>query len=73
MVRMGVLRKIDQKRMFAVWRVDPPWQPITKKGQGQRMGGGKGGIDHYCTPVKPDRVIIEVGGKCEFIEVCLCI
>ena len=34
------------------------------------MGGGKGAIDHYVTPVKAGRVIVEVGGKCEF-EQCL--
>jgi large subunit ribosomal protein L16 len=39
------------------------------QGQGQRMGGGKGSIDHYVTPVKARRVILEMGGKCEFIEV----
>jgi large subunit ribosomal protein L16 len=33
------------------------------------MGGGKGPIDHYVTPVKAGRVIIEMGGKCEFVEV----
>lgn len=33
------------------------------------MGGGKGAIDHYVTPVKAGRVIIEVGGHCEFFEV----
>lgn len=60
---------MDTNRMFAVWRVDPPWQPVTKKGQGQRMGGGKGAIDHYVTPVKAGRVIVELGGKCEFKEV----
>ena len=32
------------------------------------MGGGKGSIDHYVTPVKAGRVILEVGGKCEFTE-----
>lgn len=69
MIRMGILRKMDQNRMFAIWRVDPPWQPVTKKGQGQRMGGGKGAIDHYVTPIKKGRVILEVGGKCEFSEV----
>lgn len=69
MVRMTLGRKIDVSRMFAIWRVDPPWQPITKKGQGQRMGGGKGAIDEYVTPVKEGRVIIEVAGKCEFDEV----
>ena len=42
---------------------------LTFQGQGQRMGGGKGSIDHYVTPVKADRVILEMGGKCEFAEV----
>ncbi|XP_073985005.1 mitochondrial ribosomal protein L16 [Rhodnius prolixus] len=69
MVRLTVGRKMDPTRMFAIWRVDPPWQPVTKKGQGQRMGGGKGAIDHYVTPIKADRVIIELGGKCTFDEV----
>jgi large subunit ribosomal protein L16 len=31
MVRLGILRKMDQNRMFAVWRIDGPWQPVTKK------------------------------------------
>jgi large subunit ribosomal protein L16 len=31
MVRLGVLRKMDQNRMFAVWRIDSPWQPVTRK------------------------------------------
>lgn len=69
MVRLGILRKMDQQRMFAIWRIDGPWQPVTKKGQGQRMGGGKGSIDHYVTPIKAGRVIVEMGGKCEFTEV----
>lgn len=69
MVRMNTGRHMDYKRMFAMWRVDPPWQPVTKKGQGMRMGGGKGAIDHYVTPVKAGRVIMELGGKCEFKEV----
>jgi len=68
MMRMTVGRKMDQKNMFAIWRVDPPWQPLTRKGQGKRMGGGKGSIDHYVTPVKAGRVILEVCGKCEFKE-----
>jgi large subunit ribosomal protein L16 len=33
------------------------------------MGGGKGPIDHYVTPVKAGRVIVEMGGTCEFLEV----
>nr|CAI5822680.1 unnamed protein product [Callosobruchus analis] len=69
MMRLTVGRKMDQDRMFAIWRVDNPWFPVTKKGQGQRMGGGKGAIDHYVTPVKSGRIILELGGKCEFREV----
>ena len=33
------------------------------------MGGGKGSIDHYIYPVRAGRMIIELGGKCEFAEV----
>ncbi|XP_077256886.1 large ribosomal subunit protein uL16m-like [Temnothorax americanus] len=69
MIRLTIGRKLDQERMFAIWRVDPPWQPVTKKGQGQRMGGGKGSIDHYVTPIKAGRVIMEIGGHCEYFEV----
>ncbi|EFN84563.1 39S ribosomal protein L16, mitochondrial [Harpegnathos saltator] len=69
MIRMKLLRNIDQSKMFGIWRVDAPWQPISKKGQGHRMGGGKGAIHHYATPVKAGRVIIEVGGDCEYFEV----
>ncbi|XP_066992049.1 large ribosomal subunit protein uL16m [Anabrus simplex] len=69
MMRLGIIRKLDTERTFAIWRVDAPWQPVTKKGQGQRMGGGKGAIDHYVTPIKAGRIIVEVGGKCEFAEV----
>lgn len=33
------------------------------------MGGGKSAIDHYVTPIKHGRVIVEIGGHCEFKEV----
>ncbi|XP_076265773.1 mitochondrial ribosomal protein L16 [Rhynchophorus ferrugineus] len=69
MIRLTIGRKMDVNRMFAIWRVDSPWQPLTKQGQGMRMGGGKGAIDHYVTPIKAGRVIVEMGGKCEFKEV----
>ena len=32
MVRFGIMRKIDEKRVFAIWRIDAPWKPQTKKG-----------------------------------------
>lgn len=31
MVRNGISRKLDMKRMFAIWRIDSPWQSVTKK------------------------------------------
>lgn len=68
-IRLVIIRKMDEKRMFAEWRIDPPWQPVSKKGLGHRMGGGKAPIDRFEVPVKPERIIIEVGGYCEFEEV----
>lgn len=31
MIRMTINRKMDASKMFAVWRIDPPWQPLTRK------------------------------------------
>lgn len=31
MMRLTIGRKMDPNRMFAIWRIDPPWQPVTKK------------------------------------------
>ncbi|KAM5224838.1 large ribosomal subunit protein uL16m [Hipposideros larvatus] len=69
MMRLTINRSMDPKNMFALWRVPAPFKPITRKSVGQRMGGGKGAIDHYVTPVKAGRLIVEVGGRCEFKEV----
>ena len=33
------------------------------------MGGGKGSISHYVTPIRPGRIIMEIGGHSEFGEV----
>ncbi|XP_072419551.1 large ribosomal subunit protein uL16m [Chiloscyllium punctatum] len=69
MMRLTINRQMDPKTMFARWRVNAPYKPITRKGLGQRMGGGKGAIDHYVTPVKYGRIIVEFGGRCAFEEV----
>ena len=29
-IRQFINRHFDEKRMFAVWRVEAPWRPITK-------------------------------------------
>lgn len=69
MIRLTVNRKMDARRMFARWCINGPYKPITRKGLGQRMGGGKGAIDHYVTPVRYGRLIVEMGGKMELGEV----
>ena len=25
------INRFDTKKMFAIWRIDPPWQPLTRK------------------------------------------
>jgi large subunit ribosomal protein L16 len=62
MVRSTVNRSLDIKKSFAIWRVDPPWKAVSRHGQGKKLGGGKGEIAFWTTPVKRGRVIVEVGG-----------
>ncbi|XP_051235658.1 39S ribosomal protein L16, mitochondrial [Dicentrarchus labrax] len=69
MIRLTINRKMDPQTTFAHWRVRSPYKPVTRKGLGQRMGGGKGAIDHYVTPVRYGRLIVELGGKVELGEV----
>lgn len=69
MMRLTINRRLDPSTTFASWRVNAPYKPITRKGLGQRMGGGKGAIDFYVTPVKCGRLIVEVGGHVELGEV----
>ena len=56
-MRLYINRNMDQKRMFAIWRTEPLWKPVTKKGQGHRMGGGKKSVQHYIAPVKKGETI----------------
>lgn len=69
MIRLTIGRGMDPKTMFAIWRVPAPSKPVTRKSLGHRMGGGKGPIDRYVTAVKSGRLVVEVGGRCEFGEV----
>ncbi|XP_029654809.1 39S ribosomal protein L16, mitochondrial-like [Octopus sinensis] len=69
-IRLLVNKFVDDgKKYFAVWRIDPPWKPITARAKGKRMGGGKGPISEYVVPVKADRILLEMGGYCEFFHV----
>ncbi|XP_075436764.1 large ribosomal subunit protein uL16m isoform X1 [Ascaphus truei] len=69
MMRLTLIRSLSSRTTFSRWLVVPPHKPVTRKGLGQRMGGGKGAVDHYVTPVKADQLVLEVGGHCEFAEV----
>ncbi|XP_013383577.1 39S ribosomal protein L16, mitochondrial [Lingula anatina] len=69
MMRININKIINEDNMFAVWRVPAPNKPVTNKTEGARMGGGKGPIKYYVTPVKAGRIILEVGGHCEYKEV----
>ncbi|PIR98451.1 MAG: 50S ribosomal protein L16 [Candidatus Colwellbacteria bacterium CG10_big_fil_rev_8_21_14_0_10_41_28] len=50
------------KREGRVWIRVFPDKPITRKAAEVGMGKGKGSVDHYVFPVKPGRIIYEVGG-----------
>ena len=63
-VRQYLLRKLNkQGDCFAFYRVDPPYKPVTAHGAGKKLGGGKGSVQHYTTPVRAGRVILELGGN----------
>lgn len=69
MIRLTINRKMDQRTTFARWRIAPPFKPITRRSLGHRMGGGKGDVELYVTPVRYGRLIVELGGKIELEEV----
>jgi large subunit ribosomal protein L16 len=52
----------DLKRKGRVWIRVFPDKPVTQRGPGQRMGGGKGEIDRYVAVILPGRVILEIAG-----------
>lgn len=45
-----------------VWIRIFPDKPITKKPAETRMGSGKGDVYEYAAPVKPGRMLFEMGG-----------
>ncbi|MDD2758269.1 MAG: 50S ribosomal protein L16 [Patescibacteria group bacterium] len=50
------------RRGGKIWIRVFPDRPVTKKGNEQPMGGGKGSPDHYVAVVKPGTVLFEMGG-----------
>jgi large subunit ribosomal protein L16 len=45
-----------------VWIRIFPDKPISKKPPEVRMGGGKGDLHEYVAPVRPGRIMFEIGG-----------
>jgi len=52
----------EMKRRGKVWICVFPDKPITKRPAEVRMGGGKGGVDHWSAKIKPGRVLFEMDG-----------
>ena len=58
--RIAVTRYVQ--RQGQVWVRIFPDKPITKKGEGVRMGKGKGAPEGFVAPITPGRIIFEVEG-----------
>jgi large subunit ribosomal protein L16 len=61
--RIAMTRRM--KRVGKVWIRIFPDKPITRKPAETRMGSGKGAPEGFVAPVKPGRVLFEVGGVTE--------
>ena len=48
-IRDRINKYTDFERFFAVWRVDPPWKPKSKRSLNKKMGGGKAKVDRKST------------------------
>ena len=58
--RIAMTRRM--KRVGKVWIRIFPDKPITKKPAETRMGGGKGSPEYWVAPVRPGRILFEIGG-----------
>lgn len=58
--RIAVTRYMQ--RQGQVWVRIFPDKPITKKGEGVRMGKGKGAPEGFVAPITPGQIIFEVEG-----------
>lgn len=61
--RRAITRYI--KRGGEIWIRVFPDKPVTKQPAETGMGGGKGALDHFVTPVKPGRILFEMSGVTE--------
>ncbi|MDP3991042.1 MAG: 50S ribosomal protein L16 [Candidatus Nealsonbacteria bacterium] len=58
--RRAIIRYL--KKGGKLWIRIFPDKPVTQKGTEVPMGGGKGGVDHYVSVVKPGRMLFELEG-----------
>jgi|NorSeaMetagenome_1021524.scaffolds.fasta_scaffold44521_2 large subunit ribosomal protein L16 len=58
--RRAITRKV--KRRGKLWIRMFPSVPVTSKPVEVRMGKGKGSVDHWICPVRPGKVLYEIGG-----------
>lgn len=61
--RIAMTRHI--KRGGKVWITVFPDRPLTKKPAETRMGKGKGAPEWWVAPIKPGRILFELGGVSE--------
>ncbi|MDD5748718.1 MAG: 50S ribosomal protein L16 [Actinomycetota bacterium] len=61
--RVAMTRYI--KRSGKVWINIFPHKPVSKKPAETRMGSGKGNPDYWVAPVRPGKVMFELGGVSE--------
>lgn len=50
------------KRAGKIWIRVFPDKPVSKKGSGVGMGGGKGEVDRYVAVITPGRILFELAG-----------
>lgn len=58
--RRAIVRHL--KRGGKVWIRVFPDKPVTSRPPETRMGKGKGAVDHWVCPVRPGRILFEIGG-----------
>jgi len=58
-----VLQKLPKGAKY--WLRIFPHQPVTKKPPEVTLGGGKGDVDHYVSPVQGGKIIVELDGISE--------
>jgi len=53
----------------AYFRIPNPWHPVTKHPECATMGGGKGKVAYWVSPVRARQIVLEIDGDCEFRHV----